>query len=198
MKKTLIVTLSVILGVSLILLAAAFGLKGVTHNNTQKEHVKLLEMLLPDGKNFVKIDYDGEDANIKSIHKADIGFVIETVTMGYAGEITMYVGVNNQGFVTGLVVREAHETNSLGNEILTDHVFLSQFLNKTGTFTVGTGTEDAFSGATGTTNTAGNEIAIDGISGATVSSKAVARSVNSAIGYVTGADVESSATEWGG
>ncbi len=198
MKKTLIVTLSVILGISIILLAAAFGLKTVTHNNTQKEHVKLLEMLLPDGKDFVKVDYDGQDANIKSVHKADNGYVIETVTMGYAGEITMFVGVNNQGSVTGLVVREAHETNSLGNEILTDHVFLSQFLNKTGTFTVGTVGEDAFSGATGTADSTGNEIAIDGISGATVSSKAVARSVNSAIGYVTGADVESSATEWGG
>lgn len=198
MKKTLIITLSVIIGISIILLAAAFGLKTVTHSIAQKEHVKLLEMLLPDGKDFVKIDYDGEDTNIKSIHKADNGYVIETVTMGYAGEITMFVGVDNQGFVTGLVVREAHETNSLGNEILTDHVFLSQFLNKTGTFTVGTGTEDAFSGATGTADTTGNEIAIDGISGATVSSKAVARLVNSAIGYVTGADVESSATEWGG
>ena len=198
MKKTLIVTLSVILGVSLILLATAFGLKTVTERNAQKEHVKLLEMLLPDGKDFQKVDYDGEDTNIKSIHKADIGFVIETVTMGYADEITMYVGVNNQGAVTGLVVREAHETNGLGNEILTDHVFLSQFLNKSGTFTVGTVGEDAFSSATGTADSADNKIEIDGISGATVSSKAVARSVNSAIGYVTGADVESSATEWGG
>jgi electron transport complex protein RnfG len=198
MKKTLIITLSVILGVSLILLAAAFGLKTVTERNAQKEHVKLLEMLLPDGKDFQKVEYDGEDANIKSIHKADNGFVIETVTMGYADEITMYIGVNNDGAVTGLVVREAHETNGLGNQILTDHVFLSQFLNKSGTFTVGTVGEDAFSSATGTAGTGDNEISIDGISGATVSSKAVARSVNSAIGYLTGADVESSATEWGG
>ena len=111
MKKTLIITLSVILGVSLILLAAAFGLKTVTERNAQKEHVKLLEMLLPDGKDFVKVEYDGEDANIKLIHKADNGFVIETATMGYADEITMYIGVNNDGAVTGLVVREAHETN---------------------------------------------------------------------------------------
>ena len=43
-----------------------------------------------------------------------------------------------------------------------------------------------------------DEIAVDGITGATVTSKAVARCVNSAIGYVTGADATSSATTWGG
>jgi len=39
---------------------------------------------------------------------------------------------------------------------------------------------------------------VDAISGATVTSKAVARSINSAVAYVTGADVSSAATEWGG
>ena len=196
MKKTL----CVIFAVCLVLLGAAFGLKTVTHNNAQKEHVKLLELLLPDGKDFIKVAYDGEDKNIKSVHKADNGYVIETVTVGYADEITMYIGVDNTGVVTGLVVKEAHETNGLGNKILTDHKFLSQFLNKTGSFTVGAANnnEDAFSGATGTVEVSGNEISVDGISGATVSSKAVARCVNSAVGYVTGADIESSATEWEG
>ena len=39
---------------------------------------------------------------------------------------------------------------------------------------------------------------VDAISGATVTSKAIARSVNSAVGFVTGADTSSSATSWGG
>ena len=37
-----------------------------------------------------------------------------------------------------------------------------------------------------------------GITGATVTSKAVVRCVNSAVAYVTGADIESGATSWGG
>ena len=41
-------------------------------------------------------------------------------------------------------------------------------------------------------------VEVDGITGATVTSKAIARSVNSAVGFVTGADVSSSATTWGG
>ena len=55
---------------------------------------------------------------------------------------------------------------------------------------------DAFSGATG--ETAADASEVDAITGATVTSKAVVRCVNSAVGYVTGADVSSSATEWGG
>jgi len=38
---------------------------------------------------------------------------------------------------------------------------------------------------------------IDAITGATVTSKAVTKAVNSACAFVTGADVSSSATEWG-
>ena len=56
---------------------------------------------------------------------------------------------------------------------------------------------DAFSGATGTEST-GEETYVDAITGATVTSKAIARCVNSAIAYVTGADVSSGATSWGG
>ena len=78
-------------------------------------------------------------------------------------------------------------------------MFLSQFLNKSGSFTVDTGSADAFSGATATaTESAGEEIGVDAISGATVTSKAVVRCVNSAVAYVTGADAVSSATTWGG
>ena len=39
---------------------------------------------------------------------------------------------------------------------------------------------------------------VDAISSATVTSKAIARSVNSAVAVVTGADAASAATSWGG
>ena len=39
---------------------------------------------------------------------------------------------------------------------------------------------------------------MDAITGATVTSRAVANAVNSASAFVTGADVSSGATEWGG
>ena len=182
---------------ALILFGASLGLNTTAAANAQKEHLWLMQTLLPGSENFTVEPYAGEDANIVSVHKAENGFVIETVTYGYADEITMVIGVNNDGYVTGLVVLEAHETFGLGSKALTDHVFLAQFLNGTGEFSVATQGADAFSSATGTAASAdANEV--DAITGATVTSKAVVRCVNSAIGYVTGADVASSATTWGG
>lgn len=195
MKKIVIT----ILVAALILFGTSYALQGTAARKAQKEHLWLMQTLLPESESFVVVPYDGEDANIRSIHKAENGYVIETVTYGYADNIRMYVGVSNEGKVTGLVVREAHETVGLGNNALTDDAFLSQFLNSSGSFEIATNGADAFSGATGTAEAeSGEAVQIDGMTGATVTSKAIARSVNSAVGYVTGADAVSSATTWGG
>ena len=194
MKKLII---SLIL-VAAILLGASFGLKTVAEANAQAEHLKIMQIVLPDSTEFTLEPYAGDDANIRSVHKAENGFVIETVTYGYAGEITMLIGVNNEGRVTGLVVRDMSETFGLGANALTDHVFLAQFLNSSGSFEVATVGADAFSGATGETASDEAAVSVDAITGATVTSKAVVRCVNSAVGFVTGADVSSGATSWGG
>lgn len=194
MKKLILL----ILVAALVLFGTSFALQGAAAKKAQAEHLWLMQTLLPDSKEFTKEAYDGEDANIRSVHKAENGFVIETVTRGYADDITMFIGVNHDGKVTGLVVYDAHETFGLGNEALTDHVFLSQFLNSAGTFAVATSGADAFSGATGEAEASGDTVDVDAITGATVTSKAIVRCVNSAVAYVTGADTSSGATSWGG
>ena len=195
MKKPII---ALILAAAL-LLGLCVGLDGMAVRNAEQYHLKLMQTLLPGATEFTLEPYAGEDAAIRSVHKSDIGFVVETVTYGYAGEITMLVGVNNAGKVTGLVVSKAHETFGLGGKALTDHVFLSQFLNKSGSFEVATAGADAFSGATAeAAPTEGEAVSVDAITGATVTSKAVVRCVNSAVAYVTGADAVTEATSWGG
>ena len=194
--KKLIIT---ILVVAVVLLGATYALNGVATANAQTEHLKTLQTLVPGSTTFTVEPYDGEDANIVSVHKGETGFVVETVTYGYAGNINMLVGVNNEGKVVGLVVRELSETYGLGANALTDVDFLAQFLNKSGEFAVATVGADAFSGATGTaTESTGETTDVDALTGATVTSKAVVRAINSAVAYVTGADVSSSATTWGG
>ena len=194
--KKIIITIAV---AALILFGTSAALQGTASKKAQEEHLWLMQTLLPGSESFVVVPYDGEDANIVSVHKAENGFVVETYVYGYADYIRMFTAVSNEGKVTGLVVREAHETVGLGNEALTDHAFLSQFLNSSGSFEIATNGADAFSGATGSAEAeSGETVQIDGITGATVTSKAVARSVNSAVGYVTGADAVSSATTWGG
>ena len=195
MKKPII---ALILAAAL-LLGLCVGLDSMAVKNAEAYHLQLMQTLLPGSETFEVEPYAGEDANIRSVHKSDIGFVVETVTYGYAGNITMLIGVNNEGRVTGLVVEEAHETFGLGGNALTDHEFLKQFLNGTGSFEVATAGADAFSGATAEAAPAeGEATPVDAITGATVTSKAVVRCVNSAVAYVTGADATTEATSWGG
>ena len=178
MKKPILIPIITIVLAAGILFGVALGLNGIAAKNAQAEHLKIMQTVLPGSTNFVVEPYSGDDINIRSVHKAENGFVIETVTAGYAGDITMLIGVSNEGTVTGVVVREMSETFGLGANSLTDHVFLSQFLNTSGEAEV--------------------EATVDAITGATVTSKAIARSVNSAVAFVTGADTESGATSWGG
>lgn len=197
MKKPILLPVISIALAAVILLAAAFGLNGIAAKNAQAEHLAIMQTILPGSEAFTLEPYAGEDANIVSVHKAENGYVIETVTYGYAGDITMLIGVSNAGKVTGLVVRDMSETFGLGAQALTDHVFLAQFLNSAGTFAVATSGADAFSGATGEAEGEA-DVNVDAITGATVTSKAIVRCVNSAVAYVTGADVASGATSWGG
>lgn len=188
-----------ILGCTALLLALTLMLRPVATANAEATQQKLLQTLLPGSETFTPEPYAGEDANIRSVHRGETGFVIETCTHGYADDITVYVGVSTTGNVMGLVVWEAHETFGLGNQALTDHEFLSQFLNSSGRFEVATSGADAFSGATATAEPAsGDTVSVDALTGATVTSKAIVRCVNSAVAFVTGADASSGATSWGG
>ena len=178
MKKTFLMPLLALVLAAAVLLGLTFGLKGVASANAQKEHLYMMQTILPGSENFTVEPYTGEDANIRSVHKGENGFVIETATQGYADEIVMLIGVSNDGKVKGLVVREIHETHGLGNKALTDWKYLSQYLNTQGDAQIGEG--------------------VDAITGATVTSKAITRCINSAVGFVTGADTNSGATSWGG
>lgn len=197
MKKSVLIPVLALILCAGLLFGVSMATSGMYLENARSWHIEDMKTILPGSENFVVEPYSGEDANILSVHRGETGYVIETCTYGYAGEITVLVAVSTEGKVTGLVVRDQSETVGLGAKALYDHEFLAQFLNGSGTFAIGTPGADAFSGATGEEAT-GEEIYVDAITGATVTSKAIARCVNSAIAYVTGADVSSGATSWGG
>lgn len=196
MKKEYGIPLLAIVLCTVLLLGVTLGLNGIATDRANRQHLEMLQTLLPGSTEFTRELYAGEDASIVSVHKGETGFVVETTTYGYAGDITMLIGVTKAGNVTGLLVADAHETLGLGSKALTDTDFLAQFLNKSGEFSVKTSGADAFSGATG--EASADAMEVDALTGATVTSKAVVRCVNSAIAYVTGVDVVSAATSWGG
>ena len=177
MRKIWIPILSLILA-AVILLGLYNGLLPLRRNHEAKELQAKMETLLPGSTTFTQEAYTGEDANITCVYKGETGYVIGTTTAGYAGPVSMLIGVSSDGYVTGLQVRDMQETFGLGAQALSDWEFLRQFLRNEGDAEIGTN--------------------IDAITGATVTSKAIARSVNSAVGFVTGADTSSAATTWGG
>ena len=177
MRKILVPIITIVLA-AVILLGLYNGLAGERLVYEQHDLQETMEEMLPGSKYFEPEAYTGEDTNIHRVWKGETGYIVETITYGYAGNIRMLVGVCNEGNVTGLQIRDMQETYGLGAEALTNWEFLRQFLRTEGDAEVGTN--------------------VDAITGATVTSKAVARSVNSAVGFVTGADTTSSATSWGG
>lgn len=177
-QKSLIGALAAIGLSSLLLLALSSALAPMARQRAEAEAQAMMAALLPGSTSFAPETYSGEDPSIRSVHKGETGFVVETVTAGYVGDITLLVGVSREGEVTGVVVRDMEETYGLGAKALGDVEFLSQFLGTSGGAAVGEN--------------------VDAMTGATVSSKAIARGVNAAAAFVTGADVTSSATQWGG
>lgn len=169
------------------LCAAALLLLGVRSlssplraQNQQREHLRLLRALLPGSERFVRLDAAFlRDEGVISVHEGEGGFVVETLTPGYVGDVRMLVGVNRAGRVSGLAVREMEETPGVGGRALRDPAFLAQFLNTDGSAALAE--TDAQSSATADAQSSGAQGEIDAFSGATVSSRAAIRSVQLAV-----------------
>lgn len=98
-----------------------------------------------------------------------VGYVASASARGYGGPIKVSVGVDMEGVITGLSVGGSNfaETAGLGSHVK-DADFTAQFLGQQSPVALGDG--------------------IDGISGATVSSKAVVSAVNAALEAAKGAE----------
>ena len=179
MKKNQVTPILAIVITALVLFSAKAALAGTAEKNVEIVKNKMMLTLLPGSTSFTEEEFDAaENTAIKSVYKAENGYVIESTAYGYNGDIVLLVGVSNEGEVTGLSVKDMQETRGLGSRALSDVPFLAQFLLTGGDAEIGTN--------------------VDALAGATVSSKAVTKAVNAAVGYVTGADTSSAATEWGG
>lgn len=179
MKNKIVAPILAIVIAAVVLLGGKAVLAGTAENNVEIVKNKMMLTLLPGSTSFAPEEFDAEqNSAIKSVYKAENGYVIESTAYGYNGDIVLLVGVSNEGTVTGVSVKDMQETRGLGSKALTNVPFLAQFLWTGGDAEIGTN--------------------VDALAGATVSSKAVTKAVNAAVGYVTGADTSSAATEWGG
>lgn len=98
---------------------------------------------------------------------AAAGWVVQTVTNGSQGPITMVTGVDPDGAVTGVSVIKHSETPNIGTKVVADQSVLDRFAgmsHEEGEITLNAGSNR-----------------FDGVSGATYSSRGVAAGVNAAL-----------------
>ena len=98
------------------------------------------------------------------------GYAIKVVASGSQGSIEMMVGVDAEGAVTGVSIVDHAETAGIGTKIMENEPLAS-----------GTGVLDQFIGMTGEITVNSGDNAVDAVTGATTTSKAVAAGVNAAL-----------------
>ncbi|MDD2215925.1 MAG: FMN-binding protein [Eubacteriales bacterium] len=122
--------------------------------------------VLPDGAgSFTALETVLMD-NVLEIYQADngSGLVITTIDKGFGGKMVVMIGVNNQGEIQGVKITNHSETPGLGTKAMTsDH--LSQYIGNT---------DITNTGEAGKAN-------VDAVTGATVSSNAIFRAVETAL-----------------
>ncbi len=95
-----------------------------------------------------------------------MGYVVETVSKGYGGDISLMVGVGADGTVQGVSILSINETAGLGMNAENPE-FLEQFLGKSGTI--------------GVQKNGSSDTEIQALTGATITSEAMADGVNQAL-----------------
>ena len=163
----MVLTLTVICVAIAALLAVVNAMtKDVIAENAEKKRSEAILAIFPEGDNVQAVP---EKAALYYVFAGvePVGFCANVAPNGYGGAIQMMVGMNADGTVRGVRIVEMSETSGVGSKAGAAD-FLSQFYEKSGVFAVGDN--------------------IDGIAGATISSKAVTEGVNMALalaGFVT-------------
>ena len=116
----------------------------------------------------VETDYPNVTAMNRALSGGEtVGYVVEVTASGFGGAMSMVVGVDADGAVTGVAVTDHSETANIGTKVVDDQAVLDRFIGMShgdGEIPVNAGPNR-----------------FDGVSGATVSSRGVTAGVNTAL-----------------
>ena len=145
----------------------------VRAENTHQQ--KLLSQVMPQAAFRSETPYRASGAlSITAGYSSDnqlVGYCVEVQVHGFGGIITMQVGVDLNGQVTGVAVTDHSETSTVGTRAMTPGA-LSRYVGKSGTI------RDSGSNS------------VDAVSGATATSEAITSGVNRALAIVANLDTE--------
>lgn len=166
-----VITLVLITAVMALLLAAVNAITAGPIAQAKAEKTeKALSGVLAEGVELKDPIQDFKDSTglVKAVYATTDGYVIEVTPGGYGGEIDMVVGISGGLTVTGVELISHSETSGLGAYAAATGEKGQRFRNQ-------------FVGASGTLAVTKDAGAIDALTGATVTSRAVTNGVNAAL-----------------
>ena len=151
---------------------ALAGVNAITKDkiaaNKAAKTAAALQQVLPGVTGVEEIAFTDASGIVTKVYRAELGYAVEVAPLGFGGAVTLMVGVNENGEVTGISVISHAETPGLGAVAAagTDKgaAFRGQFAGLVSGISIGSG-----------------ENQIDSISGATITSQAIVDGVNAAL-----------------
>ena len=179
MKKNILYTLrlsGILLIICACVAAALAGVNAITKDRIAKiQHEKTMAAIaqvLEGDAQKVDLPENVDLGIVRNCYVSECGYAVEVAPNGFDGEILMMVGVDMDGKVTGISIISQTETAGLGAESAADsakgNAFRDQFIGLT-------------SGEILVDKDGGK---LDGLTGATITSRAVAAGVQAAVDFV--------------
>lgn len=153
--------------------AALGGINAITEGkiaDAQAQKVQqAIEAVLPDAEGLTPVDFSAEDhPTVKTVYSANEGYAVEVEPAGFGGAIRMMVGVGMDGKVLGIQLIRHTETAGLGAVA-------------GASTSAGQSFRDSFKDLFYPVSVSKDGGEADTITGATITSRAVAEGVNEAL-----------------
>lgn len=136
----------------------------------EEKTLKAMQQVLPGVENLQKMSLSGDTGIITCVYASGNSYAVEVTPSGFDSVITMMVGISD-GKVTGISIISHSETPGLGAVAAADNAKGEAFRNQ-------------FIGLTQGIVLDGTDNAVDAMSGATITSRAVVAGVNAALDFV--------------
>ncbi len=175
--RSLLKTSGPFAGVLLLTCLAIFGVHRFTDLNTARAEIQvqheILAQAMPQAVVGAETPYHASGAlSITAGYGEEghlLGYCVQVQSQGFGGPVTMTVGVDLNGAVTGVAIESHSETDRVGTEAMTPEA-LARYVGRSGTI-----------------RSSGSN-SVDAVSGATATSKAITAGVNRALNIVANLD----------
>ena len=156
--------------------AALAGVNAITEDRIAAAEAEKLQSAISEVLNgagvYTALDTFPDDTGlVKAVYTSSAGYAVESAPAGFGGTVTVMVGVSPEGEVLGIRIVSHSETAGLGAVSAADTA-------------AGRAFRDSFKGLTGKVTVSKDGGQADTITGATITSRAVAEGVSAAIACV--------------